>query len=150
MTLARLRRAMTALRNCLFAVFGLFCAGTAQGQIMVGEIIIVGNSHTSDAAIRRQIPFFTGQTITGEHLRRAEQNLIRLDRFEVDEAKGIRPTVQVLDGPGAFKNILVKVQEKPVDENAWIFWAAAIVGLLIVVIAVVLAVVWWGLRMKPA
>jgi len=81
----------------------------------VGDIIISGNTVTRDNVIRRQIGLYPGQTLTYPDLKLAERNLGRLNIFEVDPAKGIRPTVTVLDPDSdkEFKDILVSVQEQP-------------------------------------
>jgi outer membrane protein assembly complex protein YaeT len=81
----------------------------------VGDIIISGNEVTRDNVIRRQIGLYPGQTLTYPDLKVAEKNLARLNIFEVDPAKGIKPTVSVLDPDSdkEFKDILVTVQEQP-------------------------------------
>jgi hypothetical protein len=84
-----------------------------QGQGRVGQIIIIGNVRTSDAAILKQVPFVPGQALDLQALKTAEQNLVRLGVFQVDAKRGIRPTVTVLDqADDGFKDILITVQEK--------------------------------------
>lgn len=80
----------------------------------VGQIIIVGNSRTPRDVILRQVPLFPGQVLSYPDLRVAEQNLERLNLFEVDHERGVRPTVTVLnpDGTGPYKDVLVTVREK--------------------------------------
>ena len=83
--------------------------------MLVGEIIIVGNTATPNDLILSRLPFATGQILNYPTLRMAEDNLSRLDIFHCDpEGTGIRPTVTVLDpdGPAVVKDILVEVQER--------------------------------------
>src|SRR5262245_28246866 len=82
----------------------------------VGEVIIVGNTITQDRVIREQVDLYPGQVLRYPELRLAERNLARLGIFKIDPGKGIRPTVQVLDTPGDFKDILVKVEETVTGE----------------------------------
>jgi outer membrane protein assembly factor BamA len=79
----------------------------------VGQIIIIGNQTTRQNIILRQIPLYPGDVLTYPDLRVAEANLLRLNIFENDPERGIRPTVEVLDpdGPNPVKDILVTVQE---------------------------------------
>jgi outer membrane protein insertion porin family len=77
----------------------------------VGEVIIVGNTVTRDDVIRARVNLQPGQILEYPELRRAEKNLRELGIFNVDPVKGIAPTVQVLDSPGNFKDILIKVEE---------------------------------------
>jgi outer membrane protein assembly factor BamA len=81
-------------------------------QAYVGEVIIVGNVVTQDRVIRRMLQGLQpGQLLHYPELREAERNLARLNIFEMNPDMGIRPTVQALESPGPFKDILVKVQE---------------------------------------
>lgn len=79
----------------------------------VGQVIVVGNTTTKMNVILRQVPIYPGQILSYPELRVAERNLARLNIFEADGDKGIRPTVEVLDpdGPNPVKDILVNVQE---------------------------------------
>jgi outer membrane protein assembly factor BamA len=78
----------------------------------VGQVLIVGNSVTQDRVIRRVLAGIQpGQILRYPELRVAERDLARLNIFEMKPDQGIRPTVQVLDSPGPFKDILVKVEE---------------------------------------
>jgi len=77
----------------------------------VGEVYIVGNTVTQDRVIRRMLGLYPGQVLRYPELRIAEQQLSRLNIFEMDPKLGVRPTVQALDNPGPLKDILVKVQE---------------------------------------
>jgi hypothetical protein len=83
--------------------------------VLVGEIIIVGNTATPNDLILSRLPFATGQLLNYPTLKMAEDNLSRLDIFHCDpDGTGIRPTVTVLDpdGPAVVKDILVEVQER--------------------------------------
>ena len=88
---------------------------TEKPQSKVGQIIIAGNDVTRDNVILRQVGLYPGQILTYPDLKIAERNLTKLNIFEVDPAKGIKPTVTVLDPDGdkEFKDILVTVQEEP-------------------------------------
>ena len=79
----------------------------------VGQIVIVGNEVTKQNVILRQIPLYPGQILTYPDLRRGEANLSRLNIFEMNQEKGIRPTLEVLDpqSDNPVKDILVNVQE---------------------------------------
>lgn len=79
----------------------------------VGQIIIVGNEVTRQNVILRQVGLYPGQILTYPDLRMAENNLARLNIFENDREKGIRPTVSVLDNdPDCLvKDIVINVQE---------------------------------------
>ena len=70
-------------------------------QSYVGEVIIVGNTVTQDRVIRRMLGLYPGQMLRYPELRIAERNLARLNIFEMNPELGIRPTVQVIDNPGA-------------------------------------------------
>jgi outer membrane protein assembly factor BamA len=79
----------------------------------VGQVIVVGNDVTRQNVILRQVPLYPGQVLTYPDLRLAERNLQKLNIFENDPEKGIRPTVTVLDpeSDSEFKDVLVNVQE---------------------------------------
>jgi hypothetical protein len=86
----------------------------------VGEVIIVGNTKTPDAVIRKHIGLFPGQVLDYASLRKAEKALADLKRFVVDPAKGIRPTVVVVerdDADAPFKDIVVTVAELPAGQT---------------------------------
>lgn len=84
-----------------------------KGVARVGGIQIIGNGVTRDNVILRQIPLYPGQILTYPDLRRAEENLARLNIFEANGQTGVRPTLEVLDpeSDSEFKTILVNVQE---------------------------------------
>jgi RNA polymerase sigma-70 factor (ECF subfamily) len=85
-----------------------------DGTLRVGQVIIVGNQKTSDAVIRKAVALFPGQLLSFPDLRAAERNLARLGIFVVDEKKGVRPKVTVIDADPAaqVKDILITVEEK--------------------------------------
>jgi outer membrane protein insertion porin family len=81
-------------------------------QARIGEVIIVGNTVTQDRVIRRMLQQIQpGQILRYPELRIAERDLARLNIFEINPEMGVRPTVQALESPGPFKDILVKVNE---------------------------------------
>jgi outer membrane protein assembly complex protein YaeT len=77
----------------------------------VGQVIIVGNTVTQDRIIRRVLGLYPGQVLRYPELKIAEAQLARLNIFESNPETGSRPTVQALENPTEFKDILVKVQE---------------------------------------
>jgi hypothetical protein len=77
----------------------------------IGQIIITGNDQTPDRLILKHLKFYPGQVLDYKALRAAEKRLAGMKCFVVDPAKGIRPTVTVIESDGEFKDILVKVQE---------------------------------------
>jgi hypothetical protein len=79
----------------------------------IGQIFIIGNEVTKQGVILEALGLFPGQVLRAADLRSAEKNLQRLGIFKIDPAKGIRPTVVVLneEGEGEFKDILVSVEE---------------------------------------
>jgi hypothetical protein len=81
--------------------------------LRVGQVIIVGNSKTPDAVIRKHIGLFPGQDLDFRALPIAERNLAKLNLFVVDAEKGIRPTIIVLDPetPHEYIDLLVQVEE---------------------------------------
>ncbi len=82
-----------------------------QPQAYVGEVIIVGNSVTKDRVIRRVLGIYPGQVLRYPELRVGERDLARLGIFDINPELGIRPTVQALESPGPYKDVLVKVNE---------------------------------------
>jgi hypothetical protein len=89
----------------------------------VGEIIIRGNRITPDSTILEALALYSGQEFVAQDVLDAEARLIDLGIFRVDPEQGVRPSVTVLDGEGAsgpFKDILVRVQEKPWEDRIWI------------------------------
>ena len=84
--------------------------------ILVANVFIIGNTKTRQEIIVRQLPFYPGQVLDEADLRKAEGNLLRLNRFVVNPEKGIRPTVTILEDPNdpksEYKDVLVTVVEK--------------------------------------
>lgn len=118
---------MKSILNVFAATSVLFAAPAAHAQLQeqeeryVGEIIIVGNKHTPDHYIRELVFFYPGQKLSYPEIRLVERNLRRQNWFRMDEEKGIGPTVQILESKGPFKDILIKVEERP---DSWITLAA--------------------------
>jgi len=90
-------------------------APPAEGypQATVGQIKIVGNTVTPADVIRTQLTIYPGQVLRYPDLLKSAENLVRLHIFEVDEATGARPRVEVIDpdSDNPVKDILVNVQE---------------------------------------
>lgn len=84
-----------------------------QPPARVGQIFVVGNSVTRQNVILRQVPLYPGQILPYPNLKIAENNLARLNIFEVKPEEGIRPTVSVLPGDpnDPYKDVMVNVQE---------------------------------------
>jgi outer membrane protein insertion porin family len=81
----------------------------------IGQVIIVGNEVTPEAVILAQVGLEPGMVLSYPALRKAEEELGKIKFFEVDPARGIHPTVAVVDSDraGPFKDVLIKVKEKP-------------------------------------
>jgi hypothetical protein len=82
----------------------------------VGEVTVMGNPFTPDYVIRRALQDLQpGQILRNSDVPSAEKKLNSLGLF--------RPgaTVRVLAGPGPFKDILVQVEEQPLN---WLYFAA--------------------------
>jgi outer membrane protein assembly factor BamA len=71
----------------------------------VGRVFIIGNEKTSDDLILKAIQLSPGQIFTDADLRKAEQNLKRLNLFEA-------ATTAVVEAHGDLKDVLVTVKEK--------------------------------------
>src|SRR5260370_19765772 len=82
----------------------------------VGSISIDGNTKTRMKVILERVALYPGQVLDMAELRKTEEKLVRLNRFVVDPAKGIRPTVTILDNPNdpesEYKDILITIEEK--------------------------------------
>jgi tetratricopeptide (TPR) repeat protein len=85
-----------------------------QAPALVGQIIIVGNNRTPQDVILDKLALYSGAPLNYPDLRKAEANLVRLNVFETDPDRGVRPTVEVIDpdGPNPVKDVLVTVEEK--------------------------------------
>jgi outer membrane protein assembly factor BamA len=78
----------------------------------VGEVIIIGNAVAQDRVIRQALAGINpGTVLRPRQLRIAERKLAGMGIFKVDPARKIRPTVQILQSPGPFRDILVRVEE---------------------------------------
>jgi hypothetical protein len=91
------------------------CAGIPRSRQIryVGQVIIVGNTITQDRVIRQALTGVQpGQILRPRQLKIAERKLASMGIFKIDPATKSRPTIQVLDSPGPFKDILVKIEEK--------------------------------------
>jgi hypothetical protein len=86
-------------------------SGAQAPPARVGQIFVTGNTITRQEVICKAVEMLPGQALNRADVRKSEKNLERLGLFVVDRAKGIRPTVRVLEGEGDFKDILVTVQE---------------------------------------
>jgi outer membrane protein assembly factor BamA len=88
--------------------------------IRLGQILITGNKHTSSASILAHLPLYPGRLLSDADLREAEKTLAELGLFVVDPLTGVHPTVTILDpdSPGAEKDILITVREKPADDKS--------------------------------
>ncbi|MBY0523453.1 MAG: outer membrane protein assembly factor BamA [Gemmataceae bacterium] len=86
---------------------------TERQPATVGQIFVVGNDVTRQNVILRQVPLYPGQVLTYPDIRRGEANLSRLNIFEANAGKGIRPTIEVLDpeSENPVKDVLVSVEE---------------------------------------
>ncbi|HEV3144271.1 MAG TPA: outer membrane protein assembly factor BamA [Gemmataceae bacterium] len=80
---------------------------------MVGDINIIGNDRTQDRIILRNLGFYPGQVLTWPDIRAAEARLGNLGIFEVDQEKGIRPTIVIRDqdSDNPYKTIDINVNE---------------------------------------
>jgi outer membrane protein assembly factor BamA len=78
----------------------------------VGQIFLTGNKRISDESILAHVPLFPGQILSYPDLKQAEENLADLGLFVVDPATGVHPTITVIDGGSAYKDILITVKEK--------------------------------------
>jgi outer membrane protein assembly factor BamA len=85
----------------------------------VGQIIVVGNETIPQGIILAQLPLYPGQILLRRDVQTAERNLERLGLFVVDRPGALRPTVTILDGGSAYKDIFVRVKERP---NARVCW----------------------------
>jgi outer membrane protein assembly complex protein YaeT len=84
---------------------------TEQPPARVGQIQIIGNTRTKDHVILRQIPLFPGQILTYPDMDIARANLTRLNIFTAGQ-DGPPPDIRVVDRDGgAFKDIVVEVNE---------------------------------------
>jgi RNA polymerase sigma factor (sigma-70 family) len=78
-----------------------------------------GETDTEQHVIVDQLKFSPGELVSRSDLLEAERRLANLGIFEVDPAKGIKPSVEFdpADDGSPFADILVTVKEKPADPN---------------------------------
>jgi hypothetical protein len=76
-----------------------------QAPARVGRITVNGNRETPDALILYQLPLHPGQVLTYPALSAAERNLAALRRVKAIVS------VTDADGPGAFRDVLIQVEE---------------------------------------
>jgi hypothetical protein len=81
-------------------------AGPAAERPIVGEIVIVGNSRTPDAMIRKELQFYPGQVVYFWRFRLAEYRLARTGRFE-EPRISLDPSS---DGP--VKDVIILIRER--------------------------------------
>jgi Surface antigen variable number repeat len=107
------------MKQILVSIIAIcYSAGTAhpaqERPIMhVGNVFIIGNTITQDRLILEAVNLLPGRILRQRDVRLAQSNLLKLGLFKVDRRKKIYPRVLVLDSPGPFKDILIKLEEKP-------------------------------------
>ncbi len=86
-----------------------------EAPLRVGNVFVVGNSKTPQTVILAQVQIYPGQVLTLPDLRAAERRLEKLNLFEVNPDKGIRPTVSPIDSAygSDYRDLVVRVVEKP-------------------------------------
>lgn len=86
----------------------------------IGQIRVVGNKRISTESILAHIPLVPGQIVSDGQLRQVEKKLAALNLFVVDEAKGIYPTITVVDSEndGKQKALLINVKEKTISKTS--------------------------------
>jgi outer membrane protein assembly factor BamA len=119
-------------------------------QPMVGEVFIAGNNYRRDAEIRALINITPGQRLSYPELKAAEDALVDSGLFKVDSATGVRPTVQVLDGPGQFKDILVKVEDLPPTLFEQYACPSVLAAIVVAMTLLAASVVWRHYRQRRA
>jgi hypothetical protein len=89
-------------------------AAADKPPALIGQIFIVGNTKTASSIILEAAQLYPGAVLKYPDLQQAERNLRKLGVFEDDPAKGIHPTVLVMDpnDDSPYKDILIQVQEK--------------------------------------
>jgi hypothetical protein len=117
----RSTRTLLSLLALILAVLGRPAVASAQRgnqSFRVGEIRILGNTHTPERIIRSEIDFYPGQLATAANLRNAEKRLTRLGLFVVDPAREVRPTVvarELVHPESETFDIEIRVQEAPTN-----------------------------------
>jgi hypothetical protein len=79
-----------------------------EDQVRVGRVLIVGNTHTRDRIILRELPFYPGAVLHAKDLRTAEKNLQRLKLFKETACF----SVHIEDSSSMFWDVVVLVTEK--------------------------------------
>ncbi len=84
----------------------------AEAPARVGRIVVNGNRATPEMLIRYQLALYPGQVLTYPSLSAAERNLAAL--------RGLAAVVSVResDNPGAYKELLIQVEEKAAEAEA--------------------------------
>ena len=119
-------------------------------QEMVGEVIITGNKYRRDTEIRALVNIFPGQKLSYPELKEAEAALLGSGLFKVDSETGVRPTVQVLDSPGQFKDILIKVEDLPPTLFERYLCPSILAAIVIIMTLLAASVVWRHYRKRRA
>ena len=86
-----------------------------QERARVGRIYIVGNNKTPSSEILKWTAINPADVLEYEKIRSAEEKLAKIGLFVVDPAKGIRPTVTVVENESVFKDVVINVQEEAVQ-----------------------------------
>jgi hypothetical protein len=79
----------------------------------VGEILVVGNEETKTGSVLRYLPLYPGQILpTKEELLKIEIELLMKFHRRFDLDGGERPRIEVQDGTGEFRDVVVTFPEK--------------------------------------
>lgn len=142
------------------SLFGIFFASLSpnglqaqETQSFIGEVIFIGASRDDgwiqnlfdqllgpqraagqsrhEAAIRDMVDLWPGQKLNDADVKVAETKLVESGLFKVDADAGIRPTIQVLDSAGPFKDIVIKVEILPPDPMVCIGSTALLLAIAI-------------------
>ncbi len=81
---------------------------TANVQVRIQAILLVGNSHTVERVIRNQVAFEVGQIFNFEDLLKTQTNLLALGLFRSVEVEMLSPS-EISDR----KPVLITVRERP-------------------------------------
>jgi hypothetical protein len=99
------------MSTCLIAASLACCVAapqdTQEQRITVGQIVIVGNTKTSDGVIRKAVKIAPGERITYTMVRQAQKRLVGLEIFE-DATINVVPAA---DGETT-NDILIQVSER--------------------------------------
>ncbi len=75
-------------------------------KFRIGRVEIIGNHHTKDKVVRREVRVYPGETYNGEEIKRTEVRLKGQGYFEKAEVVAVQNTEE-----GDVKDILVRVSE---------------------------------------